>query len=353
MFIIKVAIAMGRKVFVLSLLVLALLIVSAYHLSTGAYGISVVDVLKSTIGLNDDPSISLIANLRLRRLASALLAGFALGVAGATMQSALRNPLASPFTLGISQAAALGVAVALLVFELGGRVERAFIAVESPYLLALAALTSAFVQLAIVLSLAYVAGLTERALILAAISMSFFYGALVNLIQYLKFNEIRVAMLTFWLFGDVGRPAWQELYFISVPTLIAVIYLIIRSLRLDLDLLSMGDEIAASSGVDPRRARLELALVATIAAALVTAFMGVLAFICLLAPHIARLLVGHSYRFVVLTASITGALLVVLADAVGRSIISPATLPVGVVGSLLGAPLLIALLLGREVFRRE
>ncbi|MEM1927965.1 MAG: iron ABC transporter permease [Acidilobaceae archaeon] len=342
-----------RHIAVLALL-LALLAVIPIHLSIGAYGVSLGDLVRGALGLEtSDPMASVVANLRVRRLVASIVAGMALGAAGAVMQGVLRNPLASPFTLGISHAAALGVAVALIVFELGGGVTQWFLRVENPYVLAAAALVSALVQLAIILALAYVAGLTERALILAAIAMSFFYGALVNLIQYVRFNELRVAMLTFWLFGDVGRPSWLELRFISIPIFLILAYLVARSLSLDLDLLSLGDEIAASSGLNPRRARLELAVAATVAAALVTAFMGVLAFICLIAPHIVRLLVGHSYRFVTPASALAGALLVTLADSIGRSVIAPAVLPVGVVGSLLGAPLLLALLLGREALRRH
>jgi iron complex transport system permease protein len=258
------------------------------------------------------------------------------------MQAVLRNPMASPFTLGISHAAALGVAVSLLL-GVSGTTSYRVITVHSPYLLPLFAFIFSLLQVAVILALSYRAGLTERAIILAAIAISFFYQALLSLFQYLFLNELQVAMVVFWTFGDLGRIDWTGLKITVGAVVLLSIYYMARSL--DLDLISLSDDVAHSSGVNPKRLRLEATIMTALGASVATSFAGVLAFLCLVAPHVARLVVGGAHRYLLPASMLTGSLLVLVADTLGRIILSPVVLPVGIVLSLVGAPLLVYLLL--------
>lgn len=343
-----------RALFILILL-LALLILVPVSMSIGVVNASVVDALKILVSripiLNGYVNVSSIPQdavpvlmLRFRRVLVAIAAGVILGAGGATMQAVLRNPMASPFTLGISHAAALGVAVASIL-GVGVYIQYRVLSFVNPYILPIFAFTSSLIQVAVILALAYRAKLSERALILASIAMSFFYQALLSLLQYLFMNELQLALVVFWTFGDLGKADWTATQIMLVSAAILAVYYVVRSL--DLDLISLGDDVASSSGVNPKILRLEATVVTALGASIVTSFVGVLAFLCLVSPHIARLVVGSSHRYLVPASMLTGALLLLLADDVGRVLISPATLPVGIVLSFIGAPMLIALLISR------
>ncbi|MEM0341898.1 MAG: iron ABC transporter permease [Desulfurococcus sp.] len=322
-----------------------LVFILPFSLSVGSYNVTYLDILKLLIGYSNlPPDATSILLTRLRRALASILIGFTLGASGTAMQSVLRNPMASPFTLGISSASALGVAVVLLL-GLGGSVRGVILAYSNPYIIPIFALAFALIQTVIVLLLAYRAGLSEKALILAAIAMNFFYQALLSLIQYLKLNELQVALIVFWSFGDVGRVGWVELKIIAVAASALSIYFIARAL--DFDLMGLGDDVAYASGVNAKRVRLEASMVAAIGASIVTAFSGVIAFLCLVSPHIARLVVGNNHRYLIPESMIVAAILLIAADSIGRFILSPITLPVGITLSLIGSPLLVCLLLKR------
>lgn len=309
----------------------------------GVIKASFLDVIK--LMFNDrsvPPEIEAILMLRLKKALAAVAVGAILGAGGTSMQAVLRNPMASPFTLGISHAAALGVAVSLLL-GVSGTTSYRVITVHSPYLLPLFAFIFSLLQVAVILALSYRAGLTERAIILAAIAISFFYQALLSLFQYLFLNELQVAMVVFWTFGDLGRIDWTGLKITVGAAVLLSIYYMARSF--DLDLISLSDDVAHSSGVNPKRLRLEATIMTALGASVATSFAGVLAFLCLVAPHVARLVVGGAHRYLLPASMLTGSLLVLVADTLGRVILSPVVLPVGIVLSLVGAPLLVYLLL--------
>uniref|UniRef100_A0A7C1DZX4 Iron ABC transporter permease n=1 Tax=Fervidicoccus fontis TaxID=683846 RepID=A0A7C1DZX4_9CREN len=331
-----------RLLFLLVLLVLLLILVPL-SVSMGVIKASFLEVIK--LMFNDrsvPPEIEAILMLRLKRALAAVAVGAILGAGGTSMQAVLRNPMASPFTLGISHAAALGVAVSLLL-GVSGTTSYRVITVHSPYLLPLFAFIFSLLQVAVILALSYRAGLTERAIILAAIAISFFYQALLSLFQYLFLNELQVAMVVFWTFGDLGRIDWTGLKITIGAAVLLSIYYMARSF--DLDLISLSDDVAHSSGVNPKRLRLEATIMTALGASVATSFAGVLAFLCLVAPHVARLVVGGAHRYLLPASMLTGSLLVLVADTLGRVILSPVVLPVGIVLSLVGAPLLVYLLL--------
>ncbi|MCC6040172.1 MAG: iron ABC transporter permease [Thermofilum sp.] len=323
------------------LLVLAALTVASVP-ATVAFG-TVYKPWEVVLGLLEGSSdVAQALVLRFRRALVSLLVGAFLGGAGVLTQAAFRNQLASPFTLGISSASALGVAVAL-VLGVGGRGGSWFVTFSSPAVLALFAFTFSLAQTLLVLLLAWKAGLDPRALILASISLNFLYQAVLYLVQYLVLNEIQLATVVFWTFGDLGRAGWQELSFLLAGSpVITLAYLLLHK---DLDLLLLGDDVAETSGINPRRTRLITVIAAALGAALATSFVGILAFLCLLSPHLARLLIGGRHKYLVPASMLIGALILEWADAISRTILSPVVLPVGVTLSMVGAPLLVYLLL--------
>jgi iron complex transport system permease protein len=309
----------------------------------GYYKASMADILRVLFTPDNSPLSTVVWDLRLRRILAAIVIGAVLGGAGTAIQAVMRNPLASPFTFGLSFAASLGVAVALLILQ-GGALQRYQIYVYNPFMVSLCAFTFSLVQVLVVLLLAYKAGLSAGSLVLSAIATSFAYQAVLYLLQYFYLNEVLVSTVVFWTFGDLGRISWEELRLVATASALLVIpYFIYRSL--DYDLILGGDELAKSSGVSPERLRVETTVLAALGTALATSFVGVIGFVCLLAPHAARLLVGGGHRYLMPTSMVMGSLILLLSDTLGRTIISPTVIPVGIMTSLLGVPLLVYLLI--------
>jgi len=332
----------SHRIVIIIILLVILVILIPLSVSIGLYRVSFLDIFKVLLGykLPEDEAIALW--LRLRRCFVGVIAGILLAGGGAIMQAVLRNPLASPFTLGISQAAALGVAIALLTGYVG-RTSAWFIEFTSPYIIPIFAFVFALSQSVLILLLAQRRGLEPYAIILSAIAMAFTYQSILALLQYLVLNELQIATIVFWMFGDLSRPGDTELQVLLLTS--PILILLYMLLHADLDLISIDDDIALSSGTVPWKIRLVATIISALGAALATSFIGVLAFLCLVAPHIARLLVGSSHRYLVPASMIIGSILLVIADIISRTIMSPLTIPVGIVLSFIGAPLLIILLL--------
>lgn len=339
-----------RKRLILTSLIFLAFFLVPISISLGWYKASLLDILRALFMPDDSPLSTIVWDLRLRRILAALVIGAVLGGSGAAIQACMRNPLASPFTFGLSHAASLGVAFALLILQ-GGALQRFQIYIYNPFLISSSAFIFSLIQVLIVLVLAYKAGLSAGALVLSSIAISFAYQATLYLLQYLYLNEILVSTIIFWTFGDLGRISWRELYLlVSVSAVVVIPYLIYRSF--DYDLILSGDDLAKSSGLKPERIRLETTVVTALGTALATSFVGVIGFVCLIAPHAARLLVGGSHRYLMPASMAMGSLILTLSDTMGRTVIAPTIIPVGIMTSMIGVPLLIYLLVksGRKVW---
>jgi iron complex transport system permease protein len=327
----------------------ALVVLVLASLTNGSYRLSLGQVFASLGLAAGGPADIVVWNLRLPRIISAIVAGWGLAVAGTTMQCLIRNRLGSPFTLGISHGAAFGAAFAIVVLGAGGALigppqagaaDR--IAMADLYLTSLAAFAGAMGTTVVVLLIARLKSMAPEAIILAGVALSSLFMSGTIVIQYLA-TESEVAAVVFWTFGDVARAGWPAILVMSVATLLGSVYF--ASQAFTYNALSAGDEAALGLGVNVNRVRLVGMAVAALVSALAVAFLGVIAFLGLLAPHIARRLVGADHRQLMLHSGMVGSLLLLAADTVGRLFIGSGSLPVGVLTSFLGAPLFLYLLL--------
>ena len=322
-----------RKVFLLFLLLGLLLIVGIYAIAQGTYYIPVKDVLRALMGKAEGDVAVVITNIRLPRVAAAIFCGWGLGLAGLCIQSLLKNPLGSPITLGISYGAAFGAAAAIV---LSGT---AMVSITA------AAFVGGMTATVVILILAQLKRLSPAAIILAGVTLHALFMSGTYLIQYIA-TDTELVKVVFWTFGDVARSNWREIWLLAGAVLIASLFLIV--VRWDLNALAAGDETAKGLGISVHRIRLIGMVVATLVAALVTAFHGIIAFLGLVAPHMARRLVGEDHCFLIPGSAILGALLLLTADTLGRVLIGSGSLPVGVITSFLGAPMLLYLLVRRH-----
>lgn len=322
-----------HKILLLGLFLCAIALVSVYAIAAGSYYIPFKDVLSTLIGNGDNTTRVVIYNIRMPRVVAALFCGWGLSLSGLTIQSLLKNPLGSPITLGISHGAAFGAAVAIVVFGAG------------MFSVTVSAFAGGMSATIVILVLARFKRLSPLAIILTGTALHSLFLSGTYLIQYLA-NETDLARVVFWSFGDVARSSWMEIWILAVGVFIISLFLGI--LRWDLNALASGDDTAKGLGVRVEQIRLTGMFIATLVAAMATAFHGIIGFLGLIAPHMARRIVGDDHSVLVPFSAVLGALLLLLADTLGRVFIGSGSLPVGVITSFLGAPMFLFLLI-REV----
>jgi iron complex transport system permease protein len=320
----------ARKRWLLAVLLIAALVIFIASLLVGAYHLTPGDVVKALLGLSHEKQQMLIWNIRLPRTVASVVVGAGLAISGLFLQALLRNPLASPSTLGISQGAAFGAAVSVVVFKL-------------KYLpIAIFAFGGALLATAAILFIGRLKRLTPESIILAGVALSSLFSASTVLIQYIA-TETELAAIVFWTFGDVARSSWREIGVTALLAFGAIVFLCFKSW--DFMAIESGEESAKGLGVSVEKLRWQGMLVVAIVSSVATAFHGVIAFVGLIAPHAARRLFGMNYIILVPATAMLGALLLLGADTVGRIIIGSGGLPVGVITSFMGAPLFLYLLM--------
>jgi iron complex transport system permease protein len=320
------------------------LAVSIFSLLSGASEIGAGKMLALLSGSSDSISLQVLMQIRLPRVVAALLSGIALAVSGAVIQSLLRNPLASPFTLGISSASAFGAAFAIIVLGAGSSYSSSFDihTINNPYIVTISAFVWSLVSVVVVLALSKYRGATPEIIILSGIIISSLFGAGLSAMQYFSDN-IQLASIVFWTFGDLGRGTWSEVFIIIAVVIPGLLYFMFQGWNYKA--LRSGDEYAISLGVKVHRVRLMGMLVASLLTAVVVSFYGIIAFIGLVVPHIVRRIIGADENFLIPATALFGALFLLLSDTLARTIIAPLVMPVGILTSFIGAPLFLFLLI--------
>jgi iron complex transport system permease protein len=334
----------GRRLVIMLLIFLLSILVGLFSMILGSAEIDLNQLLNFFSGNADKFTSQIILQIRLPRIIAAFISGLALAISGTVVQSILRNPLASPFTLGISSAAAFGAAFAIVVLGAGisysGSDDLAV--VTNPYILTISAFAWSLVSVVIIVLLSRFKGARPEIIILSGIIISSLFGAGISAIQYFA-DEIQLASIVFWTFGDLGRASWQNILILAVIMTFVIFYFIKNSWNYKA--LQSGDEYATSLGINVLRTRLIAMLVAALATAVVVSFYGIIAFVGLVVPHIVRRVIGGDEIFLIPASALFGGLFLLLSDTFARLIISPVVLPVGILTSFLGAPLFLFLLI--------
>ena len=319
------------------------LLLAVVAINAGAAQTHPWQVLRALLGLESGASNVVIWNIRLPRVIAGIVAGVGLAVAGCVMQTCLRNPLASPSTLGISNAAAFGANPAIIFFGAGAIHSNTHDAVfiSNPYSVTVFAFIFSVLAMALILLLARLRGFSPESVVLAGVAFGSLFTAASTLVQYFA-EDVQVAAMVFWTFGDLGRVAWQEVAMLSVVTAAALIYFMLH--RWNYNAIESGEDAAKGLGVHVEQIRFRSMLAASLITATAVAFMGIIGFIGLIAPQMMRRILGVDHRFLIPASAVTGAALLLCADTVARTLISPVVLPVGAITSFFGAPLFLFIL---------
>ncbi len=336
-----------KGVFLAVLFVLAIAIF-LWSVSVGPVPISFEQILLVLTGKSSDPQANAILwNIRLPEAVAAILAGAGLAMSGTVMQSILRNPLGSPFTLGIAHAAALGAAVSVMFFGSGtpGGGEGMLIQVTNPYITVASAFASSVAAGLVIVAVARVRGPSPEIMVLTGVALGSLCTAGTMALQYFA-DDAQLAAMLFWTFGDVTRAGWHEIALVAVCVLVGAG--IFQARQWDYNAFDAGDETARALGVNVGRVRLAGMLVAILVTAAITSFLGVIGFVGLVCPHMVRRIIGDDHRFLLPGSALAGAVLLLASSVAARLVLSPSALPVSILTAFLGAPVFLWLILRRR-----
>ena len=334
-----------RKWTVLLGMVVLLLASAVASISAGSANLSIGDVLRTIFGGGNRQENAIIWNVRMPRVATATVVGMALALSGCVMQNVLRNPLASASTLGVSQGASFGAAVAIVYFGAGIQVNAggtaSALTVTNPAMVTLCAFLGGIATTAVILGLARFRGTSPATMVLAGVAISSMFTGGTALIQYFA-DDVMVSTVVYWTFGSLGRAGWSEIALIAALTLVA--FSVFYCNRWNYNAMESGTHTAKSLGVPVDRLILVSMVLCALISSVAVAFVGCISFIGLIASHIMRRFVGNDYRFLIPCSALCGSVLLLLSDIVSRLLIAPTVLPIGALTSFLGAPLFLYLI---------
>lgn len=334
-----------KKRMALVLVACLTILLSLVYMGIGSMKISLADMFRVFLGKGQQKYQTAILNIRLPRVLAGLLVGAILASSGAVMQCVLRNPLASASTLGVSQGAAFGAALGIIVF--GGGVitsssAASTVSVDNPYVVTLCAFLCGSVSSVVVIAISRIKkNIGPGGLVLAGTALSAMFSGGSTLLQYFA-DDSALGAVVFWTFGNLGSASWTDLLFLAVVFVGISIYFLYN--RWNYNAMEAGYDTAHSLGVNTRGVMITSMAVCSLAAAVAVSFVGIISFVGLIAPHVIRYFTGNDHRYLIPGSALAGALLLVLADTVAKIVMPPVILPIGALMSFVGGPVFLFLL---------
>lgn len=342
---------LAKKLAFLLGLLIAVLVLAVLCINVGFSNMNPVKVIQALFGFGDSFNQLIVRNIRLPRVLAAIIAGSGLALSGCVMQNVLKNPMASPSTLGVSNAAVFGANFAIVVLGAGAfhSTHGESVSINNPYLVTICAFVCALGAILLILALSGRRSFSSETVVLAGVALGSLFSAGTTILQYFAMDT-QVAAAVFWTFGDLGRASMQENLLMFIVVAVAFVYFYSR--RWDYNAMANGEEVAKSLGVRTERTRFWSLLLASMICAVCVSFLGIIGFVGLIAPQAVKRFLGADHRFLLPASALAGAALLLFADTVGRWILTGISLPVGAITSLLGAPLFLWLLLRKKGGKR-
>lgn len=312
------------------------------NITIGAFSISFSQILNTVLNPEENRIYyQVLVDIRFPRVILGVLVGVAFGISGAMMQTLFKNPLADPSIIGVSAGASAGVVIFML---LGSFLPSIFYSGFFSYLsLPLSAFLGAVITIFAIYKLATIYNkVAVTVMLLAGIAINAMLGALVGLFTYVSTEE-ELKSFTFWTMGSLADGDTKVI--LTMLPIVVITYLFAIKKKVELNLMLLGEDEARNSGVNSERLKKLIILFVSLAIGASVAFCGIIGFIGLVVPHIARLLVGSNHKFYLPLSAVLGAFILLWADSLARMIIAPAELPIGIITSLLGAPFFLWLLI--------
>ena len=328
----------GLKIaFIVVCMVVAILI-AGYAITVGSYQIGFLEsyeiIWNHLVGnVNDATKDLIVWETRLPRIITGVFVGVGLAVAGAVMQSMMKNPLADPYTTGISSGASFGATLAIL-FSISF--------IPGTYATVINAFIFSLIPAGIIILISGLRRATPTVMILSGIAVMYIFNAFTTVFMLMADPEGLAAVYT-WQVGTLGKSQWDYIPVMGGITIVGVIVLQLLSNKINL--LSTGDESAKSLGVDADKLRIFCLIIVSLVAASIVSFTGIIGFVGLVCPHVVRLFMGSDNKYLIPASAAFGVVLVLVSDIIGRTLLYPTVLQVGVVTAFLGGPLFLYLLI--------
>lgn len=320
---------------IIFLVVLAVILVVVFLLSlrAGSYDTPVAELVKGVFGQAGDNKINLvIQNNRLPRILTSIVAGAGLGLSGCLLQIVLHNPLASSSTLGVSQGATFGAAVAIIALGATGALA---------WMVPIFSLVGSIIVALVILCLSKFKQVSSEGIVLAGVAISAMLTGGTTLLQYFA-DEVALNTLVYWTFGDLGNTGYKEIAIMAVLVIALFLYSLFH--RWDYNALLSGDETATSLGINVKRLTLTNMVFACVVCSFIVSNVGLVNFIGLIAPHIVKKFVGNNHVFLIPASLMAGSIILLVSDLISRTVIMPIILPIGALTSFLGGPVFLYLL---------
>lgn len=336
-----------KRTIVLSVLAVSLLVLFIGSIFIGSSNLSFVNGLLGLFGQSSRVNNIIVQNIRLPRIIAAVLVGTALSISGVIMQTVSNNVMASPSTLGVSNAAVLGANIAIVI--IGGGViafNGGNITITNPYLTSGIAFAFALGGTLLVLGLSRIRKFNNATTVLLGVTFGTFCTGVTTIIQYFA-SDTTLATAVYWSFGDLGRAGYIDDLIILVVAAISLVFFIVFAYRYNA--LLLGEDTSRTLGIDLNVFRFISLLLASLLTAVCVSLVGIIGFIGLIVPQVMRKLVGNDHKILIPSSALFGSVVLLISDIIARTILNGFTLPVGAVTSIIGAPIfIIMLLLGRK-----
>ena len=338
----KLSIKQKRLIVILSLAVSTVVLFIA-SIFIGPAKLTFLEGLQGLFGIGEETNIIIVQSIRLPEIIAAVIVGVALSISGVIMQTISNNVMASPSTLGVSNAAVLGANIAIIIlgggtiFAKGGDID-----IKNPYIVSLFAFIFAIVGIILVLGLSRIKKFNNATTVLIGVTFGTFCTGLTTLIQYFA-SDTSLASAIYWSFGDLGRANYVDNLIMLSVTVISLIFFLIFSYRYNA--LLLGEDSASTLGINLNAFRFISLLLASLLTATCVSLVGIIGFVGLIIPQVMRKLVGNDHKYLLIGSSLFGATVLLFSDGFARCIANGVSLPVGAITSILGAPIFIVILL--------
>ena len=327
----------------------AVIVIGIACLFVGSSNMTLSDALRTLLGSGSDAQRRIIWNIRLPRVLAAIIAGAGLSVAGLVMQSTLNNAMASPTTLGVSNAAVFGANLSIIAFAGGilstGNNLQSFDVGANPYATSVLAFLFSSLSVLLILGLCKVRSFSPNVVVLSGMAISSVWTAATTILQFYA-TDVGLSAAVIWSFGDLGRASYRNDGIMAAVVLAGVVFFLLMAWKYNA--LLSGEATAKTMGVNVEGLRFVSLLLSSVITAVCVSFLGIIGFVGIICPHVTKKLLGQDHRITIPVSCLMGSLLLLLADTLSRSIGNGSALPVGAITSLLGAPFFIAIIFGKK-----
>ena len=338
-----------RNTLVIIIMLAAVILVAVACLFVGSSNMTVSDAVNALLGGGNDAQSRIIWKIRVPRVLAAVIAGAGLSVAGLVMQTTLNNSMASPSTLGVSNAAVFGANLSIIAFAGGflstGNNIQSFDVGANPYATSLLAFVFSTASVMLILGLCTVRSFSPNVVVLSGMAIGSVWTAATTILQFYA-TDVGLSAAVVWSFGDLGRATYRTDAIMAGVVMVGLVFFMLMSWKYNA--LLSGEATAKTMGIHVEGLRFVTLLLSSVITAACFSFLGVIGFVGIICPHVTKKLLGQDHRVTIPVSCLMGSLLLVLADTLSRSLGSGSALPVGAITSLLGAPFFIAIIFGRK-----